>query len=300
MNSRASSNAQQNPSLSRENDNEEADVSNGAAMFAKALAGLSGESNGEDDDEGDETGDGFELPDDETGAPRESGKKVKLDTFENLAASLGIDVAKLYEVKIPGSGGREAMTVGQIKDRFHKWGSLETDQLALTEERVRQEAEFEATRAELRELLAVVPKENLSQDALRAAAARVAARNKADAARVLVVMPEWRDEERRTAEVNDISAMLAGYGLPASFVQTIRNPALLKALRDSARREKQVQAALAAMKKVPRKKVAAQANQGRTAPRIQSQQEQRQNGGKPSLKPTTGRERFSQKLAQLS
>jgi hypothetical protein len=286
MSSQASSNAQQADSLDLETETADngQDISAGANDFATALAKLA------QDDEDTDDGDGV----DDNGTPRESGKKVKLDSLDSLAASLGIEVKDLYGIKVPGSGGREAMTIGQIKDRFTSFDSLESDRLALTERQVQQEAEFEQTRAELRELLAVVPKEHLSQEKLQAAAQRVAARNKADGKRLLDAMPEWRDQERREAEATDMAASLGKYGIPASYLGTIRNPALLKFIRDAARREKQVQAALAAVKKIPRKKVAATAT-GRTPPRIQSQQQQQRNPNAPE-RPTTDRERFSAAL----
>jgi len=271
-----------------ENQEQETDLNDdggsaGASSFAAALAAqLKDGENGDDEgaDDGADTGD-----------TRESGKKVKLDSLDSLAASLGVKVEELYAVKIPAGHGREPMTVGQIKDRFTSFNSLEADRLSLTEERVAQEAEFEQTRAELRELLTVVPKENLSQDALRAAAARVAARNKADGAKLLAAMPEWRDEDRRNEDVAEIAAALGKYGIPASYVGTVRSPALMKFMRDAARREKQVQAALASVKNTPRKKAVVTATGGRP-PRITPQQ----NTGQRPGKPTSARERFTTAL----
>ncbi len=285
MNSQASSSTPQAGHQDEETspaDLNDDDSSAGANDFATALAKLAQDDEDADDNEGA----------DENGAPRESGKKVKLDSLESLASSLGIEVKELYEIKVPGSGGREAMTIGQIKDRFTSFSSLEADRLSLTEERVNQEAEFEQARAELRELLAVVPKEHLSQEKLSAAAQRVAARNAADGKRLLATMPEWRDEDRRTAEVTDIANLLGKYGIPAVFVKTVRNPALIRFMRDAARREKQVQEALAAVKKVPRKKVVAQQT-GRQPARIQSEQQRNQT---PANKPTSERERFTNAL----
>jgi hypothetical protein len=289
MNSQASSSARQEESPDLETGtaadlNDDAQ-SSGASDFARALADLT-----QDEEEVDETSE------DQNSEPRERGKKVKLDSLDTLAQSLGIEVKDLYGIKVPASGGREAMTIGQIKDRFQSFDSLESDRLSLTEERVAQEAEFEQTRAELRELLSVVPKEHLSQEKLQAAAQRVAARNKADGQRLLQSMPEWKDQERRDAEVQDIAEMLGKYGIPASYLKTVRSAPLLKFMRDAARREKQVQQALAAVKKIPRKKVAATGT-GRTAPRIQPSQNGNQ---KPGLRPTSERERFSAALKNAS
>ncbi len=278
------SSSEQLSDLSPETEQDNDSGTPGANAFASALARQI---------EADEDADDSESADDDlNGEPGESRQKGKLENLEAVAKRLGIKVEDLYAVKVPGSGGREALTIGQIKDRFTEFSSLESDRLSITEQRVAQEAEFESVRAELRELLSVVPKEHLSQEKLQAAAQRVAARNKAAGAKLLIAMPEWKDDERRTADVADIVASLSKYGFPASYVATIRDPGLLKFMRDAARREKQVQAALAGVKNVPKKKANAQ-QQTRGAPRIVTQQQG--NGQRPG-KPTSDRERFSAAL----
>lgn len=285
MNSRASS-SEQLADLSTETEQDQSSGSAGANAFASALARQIEADEDSDDSQSDDHGD------DLNGEPGESRQKGKLENLDAVAKRLGIAVEDLYAVKVPSSvAGREAMTIGQIKDRFTEFDSLESDRLSITEQRVAQEAEFETVRAELRELLSVVPKEHLSQERLQAAAQRVAARNKAAGVKLLQAMPEWKDDDRRTADVADITASLAKYGFPASYVSTIRDPGLLKFMRDAARREKQVQAALAGVRKVPKTKANAQ-QQTRGAPRIVTQQG---NGQKP-VKPTSERERFSAAL----
>src|SRR5262245_42799240 len=100
MNSQASSNAQP-VDLDLETGDSPEDLnddstSTGASDFASALAKLTQDDEGADDTEGH----------DDNGKPRESGKKVKLDSLDTLAASLGIEVKELYGIKVPASGGR--------------------------------------------------------------------------------------------------------------------------------------------------------------------------------------------------
>lgn len=252
----------------------------GASAFAAALA-----REVEGDEEPGDTGD------DGSGKPGERPTKGKPKDLAELAERLGVQVAELYDITIPAGSGREAMKLGQLKDRFESWGSLEADRLAFSETQVAHQAEIERGKQELRELLSVIPRQHLTQEALQRAAARVAERHRAQDAQVLEVFPEWKDPAKRQADIGEYSKMLEGYGLSAAEVKAIRDPRLLRFIRDSHRRAEQVRKALEAVKPAARKPQ--QQNTASGAPRRQGQQQQRQ-----SLRPQTGRERFSELLNQ--
>lgn len=229
------------------------------------------------------------------GAPGERGEKPKAKpkNLNELAERLGVEVSELYDVAVPAGHGREAMTLGSIKDRYDSWAALESDRLALTETRVQQEAELTRGRAELQELLSMIPRDKLlNTEVLQRVAARVAERTKAQDAQVLAVIPEWKDEAVQTAERGEIAKLLEGYGLTAPEVKAIRNPGLVRFMRDAMRREKQVRAALAQVRQVKRKPVQQQ------TVATGSPHRQQQPGERSQLKPQTGRERFSEVLRQ--
>jgi hypothetical protein len=275
MTSETSSSEQQDPSTNPADSPD--DVSSGANDFAAMLA---------KEVEGDEAG---KTGDDKTGKPGETPDKVTPQDLAAIAERLGVKVEELYKVKVPASAGREAMTIGQIKDRFTEWDSLEADRLALSEERVQEAARVQAARDEFKELIAIIPKQHLNADALQAAARRLAQRGEQERAALIESIPEWKDDAKRNADVAGISESLKAYGLPASFVHSINSAGLLRFIRDAVRREAQVRKALEGVRKVQKKPTAQ--TQGTGAPRIGAQQ-----GSRQTLKPVSERERFSAAL----
>lgn len=259
----------------------------GAQAFAAALAA---ELAGDDDDKGSRETAG---DDGENGQPGEKPRKAKPESLEAIAQALGIEVSELYSVKVPAGGGREAMTVGQLKDRFTEWDSLEADRLAWSESKVEQEGRLAQAKQELQELFSIIPRDKLlNPDLLRGVAARVAARNQAQAAQVLEAIPEWKDEAVQRAARAELSTMLSGYGYTPAEVNAIRDPRLLKFLRDANRREQQVKAALAKVRPIQRKP-STPAPSGNGSGNVRRIEE----ASRPNpLKPTTARGRFLDEL----
>lgn len=258
----------------------------GASGFAAALARIQTEEEGGGaQDNGD--GDGSEELD-ESGKPRKSVKAVPAD-LGAMAEALGIKVEELYKVKVPATGGREAMTIGQIKDKFAEWASLETDRVAFDESKTKAEADLELAKQEIRELIAVIPKEHLNKEALARVAAKLVERNKAQGAQVAAAFPEWKDEAVRTAQVAEIEKTLSTYGFSKHEISAVKDPRILKLVRDSARRERQIAKALESVRKAPPNKPAQQPGT-RLAPRNSPQNQ------KPPGKPTSPRERFTEVL----
>lgn len=268
--------------LEVDDDGDTGDEAGGRAQFAAALAKeLEGEKPVDTGNEGEPN----------KGTPRESTQKGMPKSLEMLAERLGVEVSELYSLPIPVGQGREPLTLGKAKDMAAQWASLDADRLAFSEERVKQESELTRGRSELRELIALLPREHLKPELLQRVAARVQERTKAQEAQVPVLIPEWRDADMRKKEEADITTMLEGYGLTAPEVKGIRDPRLIKFLRDSMNREKLVRNALAAVKKPERKPVRHESANG--APRRQVERQQPN-----TMKPTSGREQFRTLLAE--
>jgi len=235
--------------------------------------------------------DGGGTGEDQGGQSGESRNKTKPKDLNALAERLGIQVSELYDIVIPAPGGREPMKLGQLKDRYESWNALEADRLAFSETKVAQEAELQRARDEVRELLSIIPRQHLTQEMLQRAGQRVAARNQALDAKLLEVVPEWKDAERRSADTKALAEMLAGYGFNEHEVKAIRDPRLVKFMRDAQRRAEQVRKALEAVKKQPTKPTTP--NVARGAPRRPASPDARS-----PLRPQSGRERFSELLRQ--
>lgn len=261
------------------NDSPAADEAGGRTAFAQALAQeLEG---GEPVETGTEGA---------SGKQGESRKQPVPKNLEGLAERLGIEVSELYSIAVPAGHGREPMTLGKLKDRYTEWAALEADRLAFSEERVQREAALTVQQQELRELLSFLPRESLKPELFQKAAARVAERNKQLDAQLPVLIPEWKDETKRTADQTAMTKMLEGYGLTAPEVKAIRDPRLVKFIRDAMQRAELVRKALEAVKKPARKPQQQQAPRGAPARQQQDQQQ------RPSLKPVSGREQFSAAL----
>lgn len=274
MTTGASSNESLDTSRDEDSDGEEG---SGSGSFAAALARMAEE-------------EGKGSPGEESKGEGSESKTPKPSDLAGIAKALGVKVEDLYAVKVPASAGREAMTIGQIKDRFTEWDSLEAEQLAFSERRVQEESDLEMAREEFRELLTTIPKEHLSAEKLQQVAVKLAARAKADGERVLALIPEWKDAEKRTAELGEITSSLQAYGIPKATLSTVlRNPGLTKFVRDAVKRELMVRKALAGVKRTPAKKaVGSSATARGEAPRKPSQESSR-----PTLRPSSGREQFT-------
>lgn len=286
MNSQASSTTAQAEAIQADQTDSQGPKVSGASGFAAALARIQEEEGGDDPVV---SADGESVNDDESGKPRKSGKATPAD-LNALAESLGVKVEDLYKVKVPATGGRDAMTIGQIKDKFAEWESLETDRIAFDHSKVKVEADLEQAKEELRELIAVIPKEHLNKEALARVAGKLVERSRAQKAQVAAMFPEWKDESVRTAQLGEIETHLSGYGFSKQRIAALSSdPLMLKFIRDAAKRERQVAKALEAVKKTPVSKQTQQPGT-RQAPR-NSQPQQRS-----TIKPTTERERFSERF----
>lgn len=249
--------------------------SGGASRFAQALA-----SHMQADEES--------ADDDSTGEPGESQPKGKPKDLADIAARLGVEVSDIYEAVIPVGQGREALTIGKLKDQAAAFASLDTDRLAWSEEKVRQESELTTARQELQELLTTIPRESLNKEAIQRAAVRVHERNKALEAQVVSALG-WQNPAVRDEQMGAMSRSLAGYGFAAAEVKAIRDPRLVKFIRDAVRREEQVRKALADVKPVEKKAKPASNNRG---PANLNRPEQQPK----TLRPSSTRERFSAEL----
>jgi hypothetical protein len=194
-------------------------------------------------DEKPETADGEQHE----GKPSESSRKgkAKPKTFNELAERLELDVKDLYDVEIPAAKPGEKYTLGQLKDHLAERENFTVSQLKLDEDRARLESDFTRAQQELQTLLAELPKADVKPETIEKIRQRAAATLKTERAKTLEVIPEWREEERRKQEIEGIVEHLTGYGLPASYLQTVSDHRVMKYLRDNFLRKQRLDKALA-------------------------------------------------------
>lgn len=195
--------------------------------------------------------DGGVDPQDEQDKPKPKGKPKTLD---DVAARLGIDVADLYKLEFGARGDGERHTLGSLKDMLAESETHATERMAWHEDRTRQQSELMQERRELEELLVALPEDLKTQKVRDAMKARYHARVQTERARMLDVIPAWKNSEVLSAELAAIEQHLASYGLDASFImQAASSHRAMRYLRENWLREQRVQKALAQVKELPKK-----------------------------------------------
>ncbi len=199
-------------------------------------------------------------------------RKSKPKKFNDLAELSGVDEAELYKLEIASAADGSPVTVEQLKDHYAKRSDFSVAQLKWEEERSQQNGELVRGNAELRELLAALPRDKITPEVLEKVRGKVEANIQRERKRTLKVIPEWRDEAKMTEELAGMAEFLGRYGYPPDYLKTVHDHRALNMMRDAWAREKRVRAALEAVEKVDT---------------TQTPAKSRASGKAPS-KPTTG------------
>jgi hypothetical protein len=185
--------------------------------------------------------------------PGEPGKPKAPKSLDDVAKSLGVDPAALYDLEIPLRGDgkdKSAKKLGELKDYFAAQDDHQLDRLAWEETRGREQASIARERAELAELMAAIPRDKLNQDVLNIARQKIDAHVASERRKTLERIPTWSDDNVRTVELTGIVEHLADYGFPASALHGITDSRMLAYMRDNWLRMKRLQDALDKVKPV--------------------------------------------------
>ena len=142
----------------------------------------------------------------------------------------------------------ESRTIGELKDLVGKQDTFTVRELELEEEYSKRDQELLRAQNELRELIAALPRNAIKPEALQKAAQRHEATVQRERQATLEVIPEWKDESRRTEELTSLVDHLEGYGFPKAFITQVHDHRLLKYFRDSWQRQVRIDKALAQVK----------------------------------------------------
>ena len=185
----------------------------------------------------------------ETG--EEDGSPAKPKRFNDLAATLDVDVAELYVLEIAEAADGSPVTVQALKDHYAKRSDFSVEQLKWNEERSRQQSELVRGNAELRELLAAIPRDKLDAKVLEAVRTKVTESANRERARTLTVIPEWKAKETMEADLAGMAEWLQGFGFPTGYLQTVFDHRAMNMMRTAWKREQMVKAALEEIEKEP-------------------------------------------------
>jgi hypothetical protein len=189
-----------------------------------------------------------EAPGGDEGESSGSTKKTKPTKFNDLAGTLEMDLDALYKLEIASSDDGEAVTIEQLKDQHSKVAEFELSKLEFEESKSQQEQELMRAQGELQEILQALPKNAVKPEVLQKIRARSEATTKLERKETLRVIPDWKNETTREADIAGMTEHLQGYGYPIGYLANVVDHRQLKFIRDSWQREQRIQKALAAVK----------------------------------------------------
>lgn len=238
--------------------------------------------------------DAFQAPDaqppeaPETGAEPEPAAETPLDVA-GLAEKLGVDPAKLYEVRVPLPNAAEPVTLGQLKDAWQDAQAIEAQRSEVTKLRGEWHADQLRQQRELDEILTAIRPEAISPE-LRGAVEKVnRERLSREAEALLRTVPEWADSKTRETDLAGMAATLSTYGITRTDLDALTDHRVLRAFRRLAQLERAVEA-----KPVPRQPPRAQ-----QAPRRSPQPTPAQDFGRLKAAVTKGNIRPADAVAKI-
>lgn len=158
------------------------------------------------------------------------------DSLKALAAKLGIEPADLYGVKVPMPNG-EPMTIGQLKDNAKAMGEFEAAQAEWDKAVGLQRVAHAQEREEVAELLRMLPQHLLTPAMVNRARESAAQFKEQQAAKLLDLVPEWRDSVQYAADRKVMEAHVEQYGFRKDELASLLDARLMAYIRANARRE---------------------------------------------------------------
>lgn len=175
-------------------------------------------------------------------SPDDPSKPV--DSIDKLVKRLKVKPEDVYSIKVPMKDGAEAMSIGQLKDRVGELVELETRQAQFDQRRIKAEGELLRAQSEMRELMALIPREQITPDLVN----RVRKKQETTLARerelTLEHIPDWQDQKVYLADKKGMNEMLSNYGFDESFLETVVDHRAMKFIRDAYLTHSRIQKAL--------------------------------------------------------
>lgn len=153
-------------------------------------------------------------------------------SLKELADRLEIEQSDLYSLEIPLPGDGERITLGELKDGYTEFSKVERQAEKLNEEKTAYENDKLRSYQELQTLVNLLPE---VPEQYRAQAAQMQQQHlQTEQARLLEVMPEWKDANNFEAGRSAINGLASEYGFSPAEVAGIADHRLVKLLHDYA------------------------------------------------------------------
>ena len=168
--------------------------------------------------------------------------------FNDLAGKLGLELDALYKLEVSQAEDGTPVTVENLKDHYALQGDLSMREIDFEERRTKQESELMQAQEELRELLAALPEKAIKPEVLQNIRNKHDAQKTLERRRTLEVIPDWKDEKTRTADIEGMSEHMKQYGYPVDYLERVADHRQIKYIRDNWQREQRIRTALAKVK----------------------------------------------------
>lgn len=178
----------------------------------------------------------------------EKPRKPAPKNLDELAERLGVEVDELYELEIKTGGEGRTFKLGALKDSAAAESDLDARALQFEQDSVERENALLREREELNFVLSQLPQTTQLKQLRERAAAEVTKRAKAQDARILETLPEWKDKAARERDLDGMNEFIQEYGYGPADIDRIRDHRLLKLVRDAWKKSVAVKAALEKVK----------------------------------------------------
>ncbi len=182
------------------------------------------------------------------GNSSESSQRAKPTKFNDLAGTLNLELNDLYQLEVSTSEDGEPVTIESLKDLHAKRGEIEMSAIEFEERRTSEEAKLLQAQTELREIIAALPSNAVKPEVLERIRAKHAEQSAQEQQRTLDVIPAWKDDKVREAEITAMTQHLTAYGFPVNYLASVVDHKQMKYIRDNWQREQRIRKALAAVK----------------------------------------------------
>lgn len=176
---------------------------------------------------------------------RGSDENAELQKFNDLAERLGVDLDALYKLEVSQADDGSPVTVEALKDAYAKQSELSLREIEFEEQRTERESKLMQAQEELRELMASLPEGALNPQTVQKLREKRAAQVDIERRRTLDVIPEWKDDARRTKDIEGMVDHLRQYGYPVNHLEQVTDHRQMKYIRDNYLREQRIRSALA-------------------------------------------------------
>ena len=185
---------------------------------------------------------------DEGGQAGDSTDPEPLVTVKELAEKLGVDAKDLYNDLAVPLGDGETVTLGEFKDRVKDLRELDAQKEQFTEAQSQASRDSLAQRAEMSELLGLIPAE-MREQLVKAAGDRHQGYIQQQQQEVLEAIPEWRDQDTLARDRDAIIALGNEYGFNSQEITATHDARTLRMLHDTVRLRERLNTADANSKK---------------------------------------------------